>query len=108
MGCGSGPASHLSHLSFAGREFLATHLNGKPPERNLFNSFCYALGVDDKLLQASMRSRNPTAYLIQEYSEKPEATFDRLEQVLSTIGRRDLFEQLWQMLGSEDGSEDFQ
>ena len=54
-----------------------------------------------------MRSRNPTAYLIQEYSEKPEATFDRLEQALSNIGRRDLFEQLWQMLGSENGGEDF-
>lgn len=41
-----------------------------------------------------MKSRNPTGYLIQEFSERPEATFERLQRALSDIGQRDLFEQL--------------
>ena len=45
-------------------------------------------------MQVSMRSRNPTGYLIQEFSERPEATYDRLEQALSDIGHHDLFDQL--------------
>ena len=84
----------LAHLSYAGREFLAERLNGTPRDRNLFNDFCMALGAEQRLIQASMRSRNPTGYLIQEFSERPEATFDRLERALSDIGQRDVFDQL--------------
>lgn len=94
MGHGPGPADSLSHLSYAGREFLAERLNGTPQDRNLFNNFCTALGVEQHLIQVSMRSRNPTGYLIQEFSERPEATFDRLQRALSDIGHDDLFEQL--------------
>ena len=90
-GCGQGPTWHLSHLSYAGREVIARSLNGQP---NVFHSFCHALGVENRLLQTASKSRNPTAYLIQEYSERPEATFDRLEQALVQIGKRDLFERL--------------
>ena len=82
---------HLSHLNYAGREFLAVRLNGN---HNLFNEFCLALGVERRLIQASMKSQNPTAYVIQEFAEKPEATFDRLEEALSNIGHHDMFEQL--------------
>ena len=99
-GCGPGPAHHLSHLSYEGREFLAENLNGNPPERNVFHSFCHALGVDNRLARVSARSPNPTAYLIQEYSAKPEATFDRLEQALAQIGKRDVFEGLWMRMQS--------
>ncbi len=52
--------------------------------------------MEGRLLQASLRSRNPTAYLIQQYSEKPGATFERLEQALGQIGRSDVFDELWQ------------
>lgn len=93
-GHGLGPAHRLSHLSYAGREFLAERLNGTPQDRNLFNDFCMALGVEQHLIQVSMRSRNPTGYLIQEFSERPDATFERLQRALSDIGQRDLFEQL--------------
>ena len=99
-GCGSGPAHHLSHLSYEGREFLAENLNGNPPERNVFHSFCHALGVDNRLARVSARSPNPTAYLIQEYSARPEATFDRLEQALAQIGKRDVFDGLWMRMQS--------
>ena len=93
-GHGPGSIQRLSHLSYASREFLADKLNGTPHDRNIFNDFCMALGVEQRLVQVSMRSRNPTGYLIQEYSERPEATFDKLERALSDIGQRDLFEQL--------------
>ena len=93
-GHGPGPVHSLSSLSYAGREFLAERLNGTPQDRNMFNNFCMALGVEQKLVQLSVRSRNPTCYLIQEYSERPEATFERLERALSDIGHQDLFHQL--------------
>ena len=92
-GCGRTAAYRLGHLSYEGREFLARHFNPSP-NPNLFNSFCGALRVEQRLVRASLKSRNPTAYLIQEFSERPEATFDRLEQALSEIGKRDLFEDL--------------
>lgn len=50
----------------------------------------------------SAKSRNPTAYLIQEYSERPEATFDRLEQALTQIGKREVFEGLWTGLENDN------
>ena len=93
-GSGPGPVHRLSRLSYAGRQFLAERLNGTPQDRNTFNNFCEALGVEQRLVQVSKRSGNPTGYLMQEYSERPEATFDRLERALSDIGQRDLFEQL--------------
>lgn len=89
-----GPAHQLARLSYAGKEFLGERLNGTPQDRNLFNNFCIALGVEQRLIQASVKSRNPTAYLLQEFGEKPDATFGRLEQALSEIGHRDLYEQL--------------
>jgi hypothetical protein len=89
-----GQAHRLAHLSYASREFLAEKLNGTPQDRNVFNNFCMALGVEQRLVQVSMKSRNPTGYLIQEYSERPEATFERLERALSDIGQRHLFHQL--------------
>ncbi len=49
-------------------------------------------------MRASLRSRNPTAYLIQQYSERPEATFHRLEQALVQIGKSDVFDELWQQV----------
>ena len=106
-GPGPGPNHSLSRLSYAGREFLAARLNGTPRDRNTFNNFCEALGVEQRLVQVSVRSGNPTAYLIQEYSERPEATFDRLERALTNIGQSDLFEQLQavdsrQMYGEDD------
>ena len=94
-GSGVGPTHHLSHLSYEGREFLSQHLNGNPPDRNVFHSFCDALGVENRLVRVSARSRNPTAYLMQEYSARPDATFDRLEQALTQIGKRDVFDGLW-------------
>ena len=94
MGHGPGSVHRLAHLSYAGREVLAERLNGTPQDRNLFNNFCMALGVDRRLVQVSMRSRNPTGYLMQEYSERPEATFGRLEQALSDIGQHELFDQI--------------
>lgn len=95
-GSGPGLTHRLSHLSYECRELLAAHLNGNPPERNTFRSFCRALGVEKRLLQASLRSGNPTAYLIQQYSEEPEATMQRLEQALSQIGKSNVFDELWQ------------
>ena len=50
--------------------------------------------MEQKLVRASVQSRNPVGYLIQEFSEKPQATFARLEQALSEIGHEDLFVQL--------------
>ena len=83
---------HLRDLSYAGRQYLSDHLNGDPPERHIFHRFCDALGVERRLVQAATRSRNPTAYLIQQYAEREEeATFQRLEVALDTVGRRDLY-----------------
>ena len=91
-GCGPGPADHLSHLSYTCREYLASRLNDHPPERNIFHSFCHALGVENKLIQASARSGNPTGYLLQKYSTRPEATMENLERALAEIGMRNVFE----------------
>lgn len=93
-GRGSGPDYHLSNLGYSEREFLASKLNGHPPQRLVFHDFCNALGVENKLSQASARSGNPTAYLIQTYSLRPEATFQRLEQALSQMGRDDVYQEL--------------
>ena len=100
---------HLRDLSYAGREYLAEHLNGVPPERHIFHRFCDALGVERRLVQAATRSRNPTAYLIQEYAQKDEdATFQRLEVALDMVGKRDLYVGLYDKLingGFDDNDE---
>ena len=100
---------HLRDLSYAGREYLAEHLNGVPPERHIFHQFCDALGVERRLVQAATRSRNPTAYLIQEYAQKDEdATFQRLEVALDMVGKRDLYVGLYDKLvngGFDDNDE---
>ena len=72
----------------------------------MFHDFCHALGVDNKLVQASVRSRNPTGYLIQTYSARPEATFERLEQALTQIGRNDLYQELFDMMENGDFDDD--
>ena len=91
--CGPGPAYHLQHMSVTCRHSLADQIN----QSNTFQQFCRALGVGDELMKRASRSGNPTAYLLQEYQERPEATFDRLEQALSQMGRRDLFDHVWQL-----------
>lgn len=53
-----------------------------------------------------MRSRNPTGYLIQTYSSQPEATFERLEQALTQIGRNDLYQELYDMMENGDFDDD--
>ena len=105
----SGQLPHLRDLSYAGREYLANHLNGQPPERHIFHRFCDALGVQPRLVQAAVRSRNPTAYLIQRYAEEEEATFQRLEAALDTVGRRDLYVELFDRLqnGGLDEDDEF-
>lgn len=53
-----------------------------------------------------MRSRNPTAYLIQEFAEKPEATLDKLEEALTHIGLHGMFEQLQVMISEPMNGDD--
>ena len=92
---------HLRDLSYAGRQYLADHLNGDPPERHIFHQFCDALGVEHRLVQAATRSRNPTAYLIQQYAERDEAaTFQSLEVALNKLGRRELYIELYDKLSN--------
>ena len=87
--CNNSVSIHrLGHLSYSAREFLASTLNQKQTE---FCQLCQAMEVESSLMQASLRSRNPTAYLIQEL---PDTTIDRLEKALSKIGRSDLFTAL--------------
>ena len=92
--CRPGPSYHLQHMSITCRHSLADKIN----QSAMFPQFCRALGVDDDLRRKASRSGNPTAYLLQEYQELPEATFDRLEQALSQMGRKDLFDQVWQLM----------
>ena len=65
--------------------------------------------MERRLVQAASRSRNPTAYLIQEYAKREEgATFRRLEVALDTVGRRDLYIELYDKLvngGFDDDDE---
>ena len=87
---------HLRDLSYAGRQFLADHLND---DRHTFHQFCDALGAEPRLIQAASRSRNPTAYFIQQYAEFDEgATFQRLESALDVVGKRDLYVDLYDKL----------
>ena len=88
----------LSRLSYNGRNVLGEQLN----QRETFKKFCHAMGVDDGLAIVCLRSRNPTAYLIQEIDGKPYATFSRLEQALTSIGKRAVFEQVWQLVDSSN------
>ena len=62
----------------------------------MFCNFCQAMGVENRLIQSSSRSKNPTAYLIQQLtlSSHPEATFSRLEQALHQIGQGNLYRAL--------------
>ena len=83
---------HLRDLSYAGRQYLADHLN---QDKHTFDQFCVALGVEGRLVQAASRSRNPTAFLIQEYAERHEgATFHQLEVALDVVGKGDLYAEL--------------
>lgn len=91
---GPGPNHHLKSLGYTGREFLSKTLNGRPPQRQIFHDFCNAMGVENKLIQASSRSGNPTAYLIQQLCSHPDATFDRLENALNQIGQGALYTEL--------------
>ncbi len=102
-GLNPGHPDHISRLSYTCREYLASSLNGNPPERNTFHNFCHALGVENKLVQASSHSGNPTAYLLQKFSSRPEATLENLERALTEIGMENVFARLTVMLGNEDG-----
>ncbi len=93
----------MRHLSYTCREYLASRLNGNPPERNTFHGFCRAFGVENKLVQASCRSGNPTAYLLQSCSSRPEATLESLQQALTEVGMEDVFKDLLGMLNGDDG-----
>ena len=99
-GFNPGRPDRISRLSYTCREYLASRLNGNPPERNTFHNFCHALGVENKLVQASSRSGNPTAYLLQSFSSRPEATMRNLERALTEIGMENVFVGLTVM---EDG-----
>ena len=92
--CGPGPMYRLQHMSITCRHSLADEIN----QSAMFPQFCHALGVDEELRIRATRSRNPTAYMLQEYQELPEATFDQLQQALSRIGRKDLYDQVWQLM----------
>ena len=102
-GLGPGRPDRISHLSYTCREYLASRLNGNPPERNTFHNFCHALGVENKLVQASSRSGNPTAYLLQKFSAHPEATLENLERALAEIGMENVFARLSLMLAHAEG-----
>lgn len=54
-------------------------------------------------MQVSCRSRNPTGYLLQKYSEEPEATLERLGRALSEVGMSNVMNELVQMLESDGG-----
>ena len=105
-GHGPGPNNHLSKLSYNSKELLAAKLNGTPANRKDFCTFCHIYGVDDSLEQASLHSRNPTAYLLQELSSKPDATFNKLRNALEKMGKGELFNDLWRHLDEEDGGVD--
>lgn len=89
-----GFSDDLSRLSYNGRNVLGEQLN----RRETFKKFCHAMGVDEELTTVCLRSRNPTSYLIQEIDGRPYATFSRLEQALTSIGERALFEQVWELV----------
>lgn len=91
---GAGPDHHLSRLGHSGRELLARTLNGRPPQRQIFHDFCEALDVEKRLVQASSRSGNPTAYLIQQLSSQADATLYKLETALIGIGHGALYQEL--------------
>ncbi len=91
---GAGPDHHISRLGYSGRELLARTLNGRAPQRQLFHDFCQALNVENRLIQASSRSGNPTGYLMQQLCSKPDATLYKLETALREIGHEGLYEEL--------------
>ena len=50
--------------------------------------------IDYDLIQQAQRSRNPTAWLLQEIENKPDATLNKLAQALKSIGKSHLYDSL--------------
>lgn len=87
---GSGPSYHISCMSISCRDYLGHNLN----QKETFVSFCQAMRVDDQLVRISLRSGNPTGYLLQEMDNDPDATLERLRTALNQIGKPQLFESV--------------
>ncbi|XP_003391457.1 PREDICTED: uncharacterized protein LOC100633575 [Amphimedon queenslandica] len=91
---GPGPSYHISHISYSGIQLLADHLN----DSKTFKDFCQAMRVDRDLIVISQRSLNPTACLLQEIQNDPEATMERLSEALESIGKGELYSSLLQLM----------
>ena len=77
-------------MSISCRDFLGRHLN----QRETFTNFCQAMQIDGHLTQVSLRSLNPTGYLLQELINDPDVTMARLQTALNQIGKPHLYESL--------------
>lgn len=98
-----GDAHLVSYLSYNCREYLASELNVNPPEREVFHGFCRALGVENRLVQVSARSGNPTGYLLQKCSEEP---LENLDSALTEIGKGYVFQELVARMRNDGGFPD--
>lgn len=96
-------ARHISYLSYNCREYLASELNIDPPQREVFHNFCRALGVENRLVQVSARSRNPTGYLLQKCSTEP---LENLNRALTEIGKGYVFQELLVRMRGDGGLPD--
>lgn len=92
--CGPGPSHHVSHISYAGVQFLSDHLNNP----QMYRDFCRAMNIDQETVEMSKRSLNPIACLFQEMSSDPDATMQRLSEALESIGQHHLYLSLLRLL----------
>jgi hypothetical protein len=50
------------------------------------------MNVEQEMMHRAQRSGNPTAYILQEMNNDPNATMDRLSSALNSIGKPELYE----------------
>ena len=93
----------ISYLSYNCREYLASELNVNPPARELFHNFCRALGVENRVVQASARSGNPTGYLLQKCSSE---SLENVHRALTDIGKGHVFQNLLARMREDGGPPD--
>ena len=94
----------ISDLNHSSREYLSSRLNGTPTNRDLFHRFCQGLGVENKLRQVSLRSPDPTGYMLQTHgSRNPEASVDQIKRVLEEMEMGNVYQQLRSTWGRVEG-----
>ena len=85
----------IKNWSLIKRQKLCKELDIKADETGGdFATFAAYLGMESGDLARIRQSSKPTEKILQWWERKPEATLDKLESVLTTIGRLDCVEIL--------------